>query len=197
MEAILDINYFEYYNLVRKSELINKILETIAKFEDNDLYLSGGVLRNSVWNRLHFREDFLHTDDCDIIYYSKTIDRNYEKKVESILQSISPDLQWSVRNQARMHLRNKHKCYENLSKALECFPETASAIAINGNWNIVAPFGFQDILDLTLRPTPFCRDNEIEVYKRRLEFKGWLSKFENLKAIQDTTSSLAKARQRC
>jgi len=195
MEAILDINYYEYHNLVRKSELIRSIVKTISKFEDNDLYLSGGFLRNAAWNRLHFREDFLHTEDCDIIYHSKTIDRNYEKGIETFLKSISPYFNWSVKNQARMHLINKHKSYENLTRALECFPETASAVAINGNWNIIAPFGFQDILSLTLRPTPFCLDNEIEVFKRRIEFKRWLSNFGNLKAIQHTTLGFVQEEQ--
>ena len=72
MEAILDINYYEYYNLVRRSELISSIIETIAQYNEYDLYLSGGVLRNAIWNKLHHREDFLYTDDCDIIYYDNT-----------------------------------------------------------------------------------------------------------------------------
>lgn len=192
MEAILDINFYDYYSLVRKSDLINSIVETIAKVERCQLYLSGGVLRNAIWNTLHFREDFLYTDDCDILYYDNSIEKNFEKDIEAFLQSISPNFKWSVKNQARMHLRNKHKPYSSVSNALEFFPETASAIAIDANWNIIAPFGFHDILTLTLKPTPFCHKNEIQVFNRRVALKKWLTNFENLMQYNKNHLNLQK-----
>ena len=181
MEINLDINYYEYYNLVRKSELINGIIETISLFDEHTLYLTGGVLRNSIWNKLHLREESIFTDDCDIIYYNKDINKYHEKLIEDFLHNLSPNINWSVKNQARMHIRNNHAQYQNINDALKCFPETASSIAISGSWDIIAPYGFNDIMNLKLQPTQFCWINELEVYMKRVENKRWLSNFPMLK----------------
>ncbi len=155
----MDVINYQYYSLIRKSELINSIVNVIDNFEDEELYLTGGVLRNTVWNKLHNRQEDFYLDDCDIIFYSDRIDREYEKEIEKYLKTTFPYLNWSVKNQARMHLRNGHLQYKNLTEAISCFPETSSTIAINGNWNTIAPYGYRDLLSLILSPTYFCKKN--------------------------------------
>ena len=80
-----------------------------------------------------------------------------------------------------MHLRNRHSRYLSLESALICFPETASAIALNGYGDLIAPFGVNDLISLKLTPTPFCFYNEIEVFENRINNKNWLKKFNFLK----------------
>lgn len=173
------INY-QYYNLVRRSELITSIIDILVDFRDEELYLTGGVLRNTIWNKLHYRQEDFYLDDCDIIFYSDKIDKQYEKKIENYLKISFPYLNWSVKNQARMHLRNGHAKYKNIHEAISCFPETSSAFAINGQWNIIAPYGYNDLLNLRLSPTPFCKKNELHIFNRRVSEKKWLEEFELL-----------------
>ena len=195
MENVMDLINYEYYNLVRKSELVNSIINVIDKFTDEELYLTGGVLRNTIWNILHNRKEDFYIDDCDIIFYSDIVDKMREKEIEKYLTNIFPYLNWSVKNQARMHIRNGHFKYKNLENAIYCFPETSSAIAINGNWQMIAPYGYRDILELNLRPTTFCKRNELHIFNKRVAHKKWLSKFEMLNYYSTQQKCLGKCLQ--
>lgn len=176
----MDIINIRYYNLVRKSELISSIVNILDNFDEEELYLTGGILRNAIWNKLHCREEFFYLDDCDIIFYNDKIDKEHEREIENYLKISFPYLKWSVKNQARMHIKNGHLKYKNIIDAVYCFPETSSAIAINGKWDIIAPYGYHDILNLRLNPTNFCRKNEIHIFNKRISEKKWLQEFEQL-----------------
>jgi len=160
---------------------MKKFLNNISVYNNQNLYLTGGFLRDQIWTQLHNNEYSFENQDVDIIYYSNIIDRNEEKSIERFLFSNYPNFNWSVKNQARMHMRNKHSRYLSLESALMCFPETASAIALNGIGDLIAPFGVNDLITLKLKPTPFCFYNEIDVFENRIHSKKWLNKFINLK----------------
>jgi|GEM_PF-1532399 len=191
----MDLINYQYYNLVRKSELINSILSVIVRFEEEELYLTGGVLRNTIWNKLHNKHDDFFIDDCDIVFYGKDVTKRYEKEIERYLEVELPYINWSVKNQARMHLRNGHLKYKNLDEAIYCFPETSSAFAINGKWNIIAPYGYQDLLNLKLAPTTFCKTHEPHIFVNRLKQKKWLQRFNLLTLVNYNEKFLAKKMQ--
>lgn len=164
-----------------KIENVNRVIETISLINDEHLYLTGGTLRNSYWAFMH-EKNLKGEEDCDIIFYNPmTITKDYELFMENKLKKIIPEVKWSVKNQARMHIRNNHFEYKSILDALMNFPETCSAIAIGSNWDILAPYGTEDLLNLIVRPTPFCIKNEIEIFDRRVIEKKWLSKWPKLR----------------
>lgn len=171
--------------IIAENEHINKIIDTIRLIDYEYLYSTGGTLRNAVWASLHAIETNTKKEDCDIIFYNSSIlNKNYEETIRNDLQEIYPKINWSVKNQARMHIRNGHKKYKDILDALKAFPETASAIAIGKKGELLTPYRTKDLLNLTLRPTPFCAKNELEVFDRRVLEKKWLIKWPKLKLKQ-------------
>lgn len=168
-------------NILKRSERLNKILRVINSIESEKLYLTGGTLRNIVWNYLHDYEENYEIEDCDIIFYNSfQLSKNYEDSIRTTLNTICSDFQWSVKNQARMHIRNGHLPYLNINEALKAFPETCSSFALSTNWEIIAPYGLTDLLNFKIKPTPFCKKNEYDIFFKRVSQKKWLQKWPNL-----------------
>lgn len=171
---------------IKNSALLNEIVDSIELIKFESLFLTGGTLRNLVWNILHGYNEHYGLEDCDIIFYNPLIkNRSYEKHIERILHEKCPHINWSVKNQARMHLRNGHKPYKNISDALIAFPETCSAIGIGENWNIIAPYGLIDLFNFRVKPTTFCIQNEYHIFINRFQSKRWIEKWPNLKINQN------------
>ena len=97
------------------------------------------------------------------------------------MKIINPNINWSVKNQARMHIRNGHLPYDSLINALTFFPETCSAIAIDSNWKIIAPYGITDLINLSLVETDYCKTFENGTFAKRVIKKEWLKKWPKLK----------------
>ena len=91
---------------------------------------------------------------------------------------MEPTIQWSVKNQARMHNRNGDDPYRSATEAMRFWPETATAIAArrskHGACQIAAPYGVEDLLNLIVRPTPRFMSEKREIYEERIRLKGWL-----------------------
>ena len=52
-----------------------------------------------------------------------------DRAIEAELRALAPGIDWSVKNQARMHLRNGDPPYSGATDAMRHWPETATAIA--------------------------------------------------------------------
>jgi uncharacterized protein len=182
MVYIMDLIKQNFLELIRSSSRISNIIQVIGHFRSERLLLTGGSLRNVVWNNLHFYSEDYELEDCDIIFYNATdISRNHEESIRKKLELLNPEVNWSVKNQARMHIRNKHKPYKSILDALIAFPETCSAVAVDKDWKILSPYGLHDLYNLIVTPTKYCLNNEIEVYRSRIIKKNWYEKWSDLK----------------
>lgn len=143
-------------------------------------------MRNAVWDHLHGRPPSPPTGDVDVIWYDpRQTDRLQDEAIERALGAVEPHVRWSVKNQARMHGRNGDDPYGSVLEAIRHWPETATAVAVrrqeNGQCEVAAPWGLDDLLSLTLRPTPRFRDEKRDVYEDRLRTKGWLTTWPQLR----------------
>lgn len=121
--------------------------------------------------------------DIDVVFYfSENIDKNFETELEKKLINKMPNIKWSAKNQARMHIKNGHENYANVFEAISHWPETATSIAIKideyDNLDLIAPYGLEDLFNLIIKPTPEFDTNIVE--KRIIE-KKWLTKWDKLK----------------
>lgn len=162
--------------LVRKSQLLTEVLDVLRRTDDR-LYLGGGPVRNAVWDFLHGYPAATAPDDIDVIYFDLTsADKVRDQALQKKLQAIMPNVKWSVKNQARMHLVNAEAAYESLEDAIRKWPETATAMVIRpssgGALEFVAPFGFDDLFRLVVQPTPHFR-GKLEKYRERIIRKEW------------------------
>jgi uncharacterized protein len=94
-----------------------------------------------------------------------------------MLREAEPSIIWSVKNQARMHRRNGDAPYTSAAEAMTYWPDTANAVAVRRTYDegcaVAAPFGLDDLLSLTLRPTPRFAHRRRHIYEERLPAKRW------------------------
>lgn len=153
------------------------LLAAVKTLDASDCWLAAGAIRNPIWAKLHGIEFTPETEnDVDVIYFDRSnLSRAPEKTYEARLTAIVPTVRWEVRNQARMHMRNGNKPYKDCADALEHWAETPTAIGArigDERVELLAPYGVDDLLNLTVRQTPKFRHKR-EIYERRIQDKGW------------------------
>ncbi|TRX48722.1 nucleotidyltransferase family protein [Fulvivirga sp. M361] len=156
-------------------------LKTVRSLALNDCWIGAGFVRNKIWDYQHGLERQA-LNDIDVIYFDRLrLSRQDDLSLERTLNSINPALNWSVKNQARMHLRNGHRPYKNCEDAMAYWPETATSVAVRlntkGSIEYIAPCGLEDLFNLVVAPTP---NADLKVYQDRLESKAWKKKWRNL-----------------
>ena len=169
--------------LIENNNSVHSIL-SILRDENKNLYLGGGIIRNIIWDFLHGFTDPTPIDDVDVIYYdAQNTDKAFDIKIEENLKSIKPNTLWSVKNQGRMHIANNEQPYASLEDALIKFPETVSAILVKLNddnsYEFIAPFGYDDLFRLIVRPTPHFM-SKLDKYRDRINKKNWKQNWSHL-----------------
>jgi len=149
--------------------------------------IGAGFVRNLVWDRLHGRFSDCRDEDIDVLFYdpAKT-EAAYDTEIEADLRQRAPGLAWSVKNQARMHLRNGDAPYTSVEDAMRFWPETATAVAClrrNDECLIVAPFGTDDLTNMVLRPTSTAA-HKISAFDARIRAKGWRTRWPRVRMVR-------------
>jgi len=161
-----------------------------------DTWIGAGFVRNVVWDHLHQRPPSPLTGDVDVIWHDPVrTDPVLDRKHEAALRAAEPSISWSVKNQARMHMRNGDAPYVSAVDAVRHWPETATAVAARRHGfdgcEVAGPFGLDDLLSLVLRPTPRFSGEKRTIYEDRLRTKGWTVSWPLLREAKAQGSSLA------
>jgi len=164
-----------------------RCLAVLAAHGPVGAWIGAGFVRNAVWDHLSGQNtEAVLPADLDVVFHDPGIaTAEQDAAIEAALSMAAPDLPWSVRNQARMHERNGHDPYRDVSDALAHWAETAAAIAARlgpQGIEILAPFGVEDVLEMIIRPTPAFRTKP-EVVRARMEAKGWRTRWPKLHVI--------------
>ncbi|MFB2801430.1 nucleotidyltransferase family protein [Shewanella seohaensis] len=151
--------------------------------------LAAGFVRNLVWDKLHDIQQ-RPLNDIDLIYYCPLDTRpERDRAIEAYLQTLAPELPWSVKNQARMHLKNHDTPYQSTQDAMCYWPEQQTAVAVYlapipnlptsvvDSLQLIAPFGLTSLFALQLTHNP---KRALAVFEQRLAAKGWLSQYPRL-----------------
>lgn len=160
-------------------------LEVVAGLNLPDCWIGAGFVRDAIWDHLHGYGATEPSGDVDVIWHdavSPTPDA--DKSIEQRLRDTMPDLEWSVKNQARMHIRNGDSPYVSVAEAMRHWPETATAIAVRlgygGIIEVNAPFGLKDLFALKLRPTPHFLSDKLNIFADRVASKHWIERYPKL-----------------
>lgn len=142
-----------------------------------DWAIGAGFVRNLIWDRLHGFDDVTPLNDIDVIYFDAgACDGASDARIEARLRRDFPDVPWSVKNQARMHVANGDAAYRDTCDAVAYWLETPTAICVRLDYedrvHLCAPHGLEDLLGLRVRPTPAGR-RKAEQYNCRVMDKGW------------------------
>ena len=162
-----------------------RILHHVHDLGLPDCWVAAGFVRSAVWDRQHMRSDSPLPSDVDVIWFDR--DRtspDTDVQIEAALHDIDSSVAWSVKNQARMHLRNGDDPYSSAIEAMTAWPETATAVAVRigagGDIEVMAPFGLDDLFNLIVRPTDRFLLEKRQIYLDHLRSKDWLTTWPDL-----------------
>lgn len=179
--------------LIKNDSWMMEILTAAQSLNLPDWWIGAGFVRGKVWDTLHEYSSRTPNTDIDVIYFDKKDfyedeagkeSTRQEKIYEQKLDGIIPGVDWSVTNQARMHVYHNTKPYKSSSEALGDWVETATCVGVKiddkGDLVLTAPHGIDDLVGLILRPTTKTERN-LKEFERRVADKKWLIKWPKLK----------------
>jgi len=167
--------------IIRNDPWMMDKLQLVDGLKLPDCWIGAGFIRSKVWDYFHQFEARTPLDDLDVVFFDSTNTvKTIEKKLEEQLKKADPSVNWSVKNQARMHLKHGHEPYKNTEEAVSCWTETATAVAVrlaSGKIEIIAPWGLEDLLELKVRPTLQTKAERPDIYRKRVKKKNWKGKW--------------------
>lgn len=164
-------------DLIRKDAWMMNILRVAQSIGLPDWWLAAGFVRSKVWDYLHEYSKRTPLPDIDLVYFDpQDPNEETEKKYETRLKNIRSDIGWSVKNMARMHIVNEEPPYTSACEGISHWVETPTCIGVRisyeNNLELCAPHGINDLVSLTVQPSPlFSRDKQI--YYNRIKKKSW------------------------
>ncbi|MFP6747048.1 MAG: nucleotidyltransferase family protein [Alphaproteobacteria bacterium] len=173
--------------LIGADDWMMEVLAAVAGIGLPDGWIGAGFVRRKVWDHLHGFVRATPLDDIDILYFRPAdLSLEGERAIDERLWAVLPDLPWSAKNQARMHLRNDDRPYGGTIDAMRFWLETPTCVAVrldeSGALELAAPYGLDDLLSMTVRPTPAGRRRS-QAYHARLESKDWLKYWPNCRVV--------------
>lgn len=169
--------------LIEQDKLRIEALECVQELGLPDCYLAAGFVRNLVWDHLHHKSSPSPLNDIDVIYYDTDeseddIYLTYEAK----LRLVMPEVNWQVRNQAKMHIRNGDNPYQGIVDAMSFWPEKETAVAIRKTgsdcYECLSAFGFESLFNFQITYNP---KRHRDIFEHRVKSKHWLTQWPMLK----------------
>lgn len=144
-----------------------------------DCWIVAGAVVQSYWNTVHGFEPLRGLRDVDIVYFdADDLTEESETEQEHRIRTAFADLPITldVKNEARVYLWYESRfgqaidAYSSVKSAIDTFPTTAGSIGIrprDDGIDCYASFGFDDLLDMTVRPNK--RQASRSVYADKVE----------------------------
>lgn len=170
--------------ILRRAPLRMRALQIARSLALPDWAIGAGFIRAAVWDELSEFVTASAVDDIDVLYFDpQDLRPEHDAAIEERLRDIEPALPWSVRNQARMHIRNGDSPYVSTADALRFWLETPTCVAVRldaeGHFEIMAPYGLEDLFSMSIRPTPRGQVRKA-AYTARLAEKKWHERWPNV-----------------
>lgn len=167
--------------MVESDDLRIRALRAVKTLELPDWLIAAGFVRNLVWNNIYGRD--IELNDIDVIYYCIfEVSECRDVAIEAQLRALEPELPWSVKNQARMHLQNGDSPYKSTLDAMGYWPEKQTAIGakLDDDDRVVlhSKFGFELQFNGQINPNPA---RSLEIFERRVHSKCWLKSWPELR----------------
>ncbi|MTI08519.1 nucleotidyltransferase family protein [Curvivirga aplysinae] len=166
-------------------------LKTHQSLNLKDSWIGAGFIRNKIWDHMHGFRGYHYKSDIDVLYFDPTCNLNAQEleiRLNNTTHGITSNLgDWSVKNQAVMHKRNKDQPYKDTEDAMRYWVETCTSVGIRLNKHnqleIIAPFGLEDIYNLVLKPTHKFKSDLNYVFINRISKKNWQRYWPKLTVI--------------
>jgi hypothetical protein len=154
-----------------------------------DAGVAAGCIAQTVWNLAFGKPPEFGIKDVDLVYFdaqdqSREAEANKELRLQNLFRQLPIKL--DVKNEARVHLWYESAfgypiaSYSSTAEAIATFPTTATAIGVRrraSEFECCAPFGFDDLFHLVVRPNKSQITQSIYVAK----IEQWRSIWPELK----------------
>ncbi|MFD3257442.1 nucleotidyltransferase family protein [Paenibacillus lentus] len=173
---------------IAECEPLMSDLHTLRRLDLPECYIAAGYIRSYVWDKLHSYGFRSRHDDIDVVYFDpQHCGEERDLELQAKLIEETGNGRWSVKNQARMHLRNGALPYASTIDAMSRWPETATAIGVRltpgDELELSAPHGLDDLFGMVVRRSPRFADRHY--YLERVHRKNWLQHWPLLTWIKD------------
>lgn len=164
----------ELGRLLDQAEHLHALAEWLERQGPPEAWLAAGCVVQSVWNLLTDRPANQGILDYDVAYYDADLSEQTESGWIDAMTAAFPQTKLDIKNQARVHLWYPRKFgvqippFVSVSAAMATWTTTATATAARrrqGRWELLAPFGLDDLLELVLRPNRSLIDAKIYAAK--------------------------------
>jgi hypothetical protein len=167
---------------IQEDEWMMDLLKAVKTLDLPDWWICAGFVRSKIWDVLHDYSARTPLPDIDVIYYDTTnLDERMEKMLEEELRKRKPNVPWSAKNQARMHVVSDFPPYTSSADGIAHFPETVTALGVkldkDDHLQLIAPWGVKDVINLEVKPTSYYKDSKerLKIYENRMNKKDWTS----------------------
>jgi len=176
---------------LRANPVVSGLFADWARLALPGCWLVAGAVVQSYWNWVHGYPPLHGIGDIDIIYFDET---DLSEATEAAHGArIGRDyrdwpVRFDVKNEARVHLWYEDRFgypidpYTSSEAAIDTFPTTAGAIGVRPAGNAIecyAPFGFDDLMNLVVRPNK--RQITREIYEQKAA--RWQSVWPKLRVV--------------
>jgi len=164
---------------IKEDEWMMNILFAVKSLDLPDWWICAGFVRSKIWDMIHDYNERTPLPDIDVIYFDLENTSDFEEKaMEATLTTLLSNVPWSVKNQARMHIKSNLPPYSSSVDGISKFPETATALGVKlddkNDIVLAAPWGVHDVINLVVKPTPlYNTDERIKIYHNRVSKKNW------------------------
>ena len=170
--------------LLRADDQRMACLHAAAELALPDWALGAGFIRNLIWDHLHCKSVPTPLNDIDLIYLDRGDPQGLnEADHEAWLATRVPGQRWEVRNQARMHQRQRVPPFASSLEALSHWVEVPTCIGVrlrsDGAFEWLAPYGFAHHWSLQVSPNPRCKQDS-QVFVQRIQEKQWQTLWPDL-----------------
>jgi hypothetical protein len=146
----------------------------VSSLNLNDWLIAAGFVRNGIWDNVYNVSSEMN--DIDVIYFcADDISEERDKTLEFELSEKMPSMNWSVKNQARMHLINGDFPYASTLDAMSFWPERQTGIGVYLNnlkkVTLVSCHDFSIQFNGKISHNP---KRSLDVFNDRVSNKGWL-----------------------
>lgn len=167
-------------NLIENDRFRMRALSVVRSLNLPDWLIAAGFVRNLIWDDCFNKQT--HVNDIDVIYYCREdMSCARDQLLEEQLKGTCPEFPWSVKNQARMHIKNGDNPYKNTLDAMEFWPEKQTSIGVKldkeGGVEVLHCFelDLQFSGEITRNPA-----RSQEVFDRRVSSKCWVKTWPGL-----------------
>jgi hypothetical protein len=181
--------------ILEENKSVQLILEKAGSLNMPNWYLGAGGIVQTIWNIKHGFNPENGIKDYDLVYcdindVSSESEKTFKQKSEHIFKDIQ--LPVEITNEARVHLwyreefgyTNDQPKYRSIEEAIRSWSIIPTAIGVrknaDGKLKIYAPFGLEDLFNLTVKVSSNPKITEV-VYRKKTD--RWIKIWPNLKII--------------